>query len=64
MQKPTDDQDDYEGITFEVEEEEDDGDGRKVRNKGIYLLPNLFTTATLFSGFYAIIAAMQGRFEP
>ena len=64
MQKPTDDQDDYEGITFEVEEEEDDGDGRKVRNKGIYLLPNLFTTAALFSGFYAIIAAMQGRFEP
>ncbi|HEX5277898.1 MAG TPA: CDP-diacylglycerol--serine O-phosphatidyltransferase [Fluviicoccus sp.] len=63
MQKPTDDQDDYEGITFEVEEEEDDGDGRKVRNKGIYLLPNLFTTAALFSGFYAIIAAMNGMFE-
>ncbi|WP_221797005.1 CDP-diacylglycerol--serine O-phosphatidyltransferase [Oceanobacter mangrovi] len=31
--------------------------------KGIYLLPNLFTTAALFSGFYAIIAAMNGHFE-
>jgi len=35
----------------------------KGRSKGIYLLPNLFTTASLFSGFYAIIAAIQGRFE-
>jgi len=32
------------------------------RRRGIYLLPNLFTTATLFAGFYAIVAAMQGRF--
>ena len=31
--------------------------------KGIYLLPNLFTTAALFSGFYAIVAAMNGSFE-
>lgn len=31
--------------------------------KGIYLLPNLFTTAALFSGFYAIIASINGRFE-
>lgn len=31
--------------------------------KGIYLLPNLFTTATLFGGFYAIVAAMNGRFS-
>ena len=34
------------------------------RHRGIYLLPNLFTTASLFSGFYAIVAAMQDRFEP
>ena len=34
------------------------------RRRGIYLLPNLFTTAALFSGFYAIVAAMQSRFEP
>lgn len=30
--------------------------------RGIYLLPNLLTTAALFAGFYAIVAAMQGRF--
>jgi CDP-diacylglycerol--serine O-phosphatidyltransferase len=34
------------------------------RRRGIYLLPNLFTTAGLFAGFYAIIAATKGRFEP
>jgi len=34
------------------------------RRRGIYLLPNLFTTAALFSGFYAIVAAMHSRFEP
>ncbi len=33
------------------------------RRRGIYLLPNLFTTAALFCGFYAIVAAIQGRFE-
>lgn len=31
--------------------------------RGIYLLPNLFTTAALFAGFYAIVASMGGRFE-
>ena len=34
-------------------------DGMK---KGIYLLPNLFTTASLFCGFYSIIASMNGDF--
>lgn len=34
----------------------------KKPRKAVYLLPNLFTTAGLFSGFYAIIAAMSGRF--
>lgn len=57
------DHDEHSGLTFEVVEEERDEGGKKVRNKGIYLLPNLITTAALFSGFYAIIAAMQGRFE-
>ncbi|ESQ09969.1 MAG: CDP-diacylglycerol--serine O-phosphatidyltransferase [Thiohalocapsa sp. PB-PSB1] len=33
------------------------------RPRGIYLLPNLFTTAALFAGFYAILAANAGRFE-
>lgn len=31
--------------------------------RGIYLLPNLFTTAGLFAGFYAIVAGMKGNFE-
>jgi len=33
------------------------------RIRGIYLLPNLFTTCALFAGFYAIIAANDGRFH-
>lgn len=33
------------------------------RRRGIYLLPNLFTTATLFGGFYAVIAAMNGKYS-
>lgn len=45
-------------------QEDDQGsanDGRARR--GIYLLPNLLTTAALFAGFYAIVAAMNARFE-
>ncbi len=33
------------------------------RGRGIYLLPNLFTMAALFAGFYAIVAAIQTRYE-
>jgi len=33
------------------------------RRRGIYILPNLFTTAALFAGFYAIVQAMNGLFE-
>jgi CDP-diacylglycerol--serine O-phosphatidyltransferase len=33
------------------------------RRRGIYLLPNAFTTANLFAGFYAVVQAMNGRFE-
>jgi CDP-diacylglycerol---serine O-phosphatidyltransferase len=36
---------------------------RSIRRRGIYLLPNLFTTGALFAGFYAITSAMGGRFE-
>ena len=32
------------------------------RRRGVYLLPNLITTAALFAGFYAIVAAMNGGF--
>ena len=35
----------------------------EMRRRGIYLLPNLFTTAGLFAGFYAIVQAMNTRFE-
>lgn len=31
--------------------------------KGIYVLPNLFTTASLFCGFYSTVASMKGLFE-
>jgi CDP-diacylglycerol--serine O-phosphatidyltransferase len=48
-------------IDEHIEEGRDD-EGRKVRHRGIYLLPNLFTTANLFAGFYSIISAMNGNF--
>jgi len=34
-----------------------------LRRRGIYLLPNLFTTGVLFAGFFAIVQAMNDRFE-
>lgn len=37
--------------------------GPRPRRKGIYVLPNLFTLAALFGGFYAIVMAMNGQFE-
>jgi CDP-diacylglycerol---serine O-phosphatidyltransferase len=35
----------------------------RVRRRGIYLLPNLFTTGALFAGFYAIVQAMNVNFD-
>ena len=35
----------------------------ELRRRGIYMLPNLLTTAALFAGFYAIVQAMNRRFE-
>jgi len=35
----------------------------RIRRRGIYLLPNLFTTAALFAGFYAIVQAMNLTFD-
>ena len=35
----------------------------RARRKGIYVLPNLVTLAALFGGFYAIVMAMNGRFD-
>ena len=53
----------FDGITFEVEEEEHTHEGQKVKRRGIYLWPNLITTAALLSGFYSIIASMNGNFQ-
>ncbi|PHQ58214.1 MAG: CDP-diacylglycerol--serine O-phosphatidyltransferase, partial [Porticoccus sp.] len=39
------------------------GGPEPARHRGIYLLPNLFTTGALFSGFYAILAGMDGKFQ-
>lgn len=51
------------GLPIDEHVEEVSYNGRKVRQKGIYLLPNLFTTAALFSGFYSIVAGMNGAFD-
>jgi len=50
-------------LLVDEHEEEVSENGQTVRRQGIYLLPNLITTAALFAGFYAIIAAMRGDFE-
>ena len=34
-----------------------------IRRRGIYLLPNLFTTGAMFAGFYAITSAMNAHYE-
>ena len=63
MQLPIEDQDvDTEVGADEIEPGTVDVEGP--RRRGIFLLPNLFTSAGLFSGFYAIVAAMAGKFEP
>ena len=38
-------------------------DGRRRRSRGVYLLPNLFTTSALFAGFYSVIAAYDGSYR-
>lgn len=50
-------------IVNDHEEEVVSASGKRERHKGVYLLPNLFTTAALFAGFYAIISGMKGNFE-
>ncbi len=45
------------------ESAEEQGVVVRKRRKGIYILPNLFTLAALFGGFYAIVMAMNGRFD-
>jgi len=38
------------------------GENEQTPRRGIYLLPNFFTTSALFAGFFAIISAMKGAF--
>jgi CDP-diacylglycerol--serine O-phosphatidyltransferase len=47
---------------FDDHEEVVSEDGKKVTRRGIYLLPNLLTTASLFSGFFSIVSAIDGNF--
>lgn len=47
----------------DLEDDIDSVEARRPRRKGIYILPNLFTLAALFGGFYAIVMAMNGRFD-
>jgi len=42
--------------------EEHSENGSRVQRKGVYLLPNLFTTGALFGGFFAILSAFHGEF--
>jgi CDP-diacylglycerol--serine O-phosphatidyltransferase len=55
--------DDHDGLTFEIIEEERTHEGSRVRSKGIYLFPNMITTAALLCGFYSIVASTGGQFE-
>ena len=54
-------------LDTEAEELEDEvspeNEKFNVMKKGIYILPNLFTSASLFLGFYAIVQVMDGRFN-
>lgn len=36
---------------------------KKIRSRGIYILPNLFTIGALFAGFYAIVAGIKGIYD-
>ncbi len=50
------------GVPVDEHVEEVSENGQKVTRKGVYLLPNLFTTGALFGGFFAIVSAMNGNF--
>ncbi|MBU2885191.1 CDP-diacylglycerol--serine O-phosphatidyltransferase [Gilvimarinus agarilyticus] len=62
-EKSVGEQEDDSLLPFDEHVEEVQEGDKKVRHRGVYLLPNLFTTAALFSGFYAIITATQGKFD-
>ncbi|WP_045860593.1 CDP-diacylglycerol--serine O-phosphatidyltransferase [Teredinibacter purpureus] len=49
-------------LPVDEHEEEVSENGQRVRRRGVYLLPNLFTTGALFGGFFAIVSAMNDNF--
>jgi CDP-diacylglycerol--serine O-phosphatidyltransferase len=52
------------GASEEQEQNDDEAQTHHLRRrKGIYILPNLFTLAALFGGFFAIVMAINGEFE-
>jgi CDP-diacylglycerol--serine O-phosphatidyltransferase len=50
-------------VSYEAQTMSEEPNPTPKRRRGIYLLPNLFTTAALFAGFYAITAALKQNFE-
>jgi CDP-diacylglycerol--serine O-phosphatidyltransferase len=55
--------DDLHSTVAEEAETADSEAAPRRRRRGIYILPNAITLAALFAGFYAIVMAMNGRFE-
>jgi len=55
--------DDTRAGAAEENDEAEDAELPRRRRRGIYILPNAITLAALFAGFYAIVMAMNGRFE-
>src|SRR3954469_19180255 len=53
----------HDGARSHSDESPEEGIVVRKRRKGIYILPNLFTLAALFGGFYAVVMAMNGRFD-
>lgn len=50
-------------IDYKQEKGEVERTRTRMRDRGIYVLPNLFTIGALFAGFYAIVQSMNGRWE-
>src|SRR5258706_12090481 len=48
---------------MDLDEPETDAPPAPNRRRGVFLLPNLLTTAALFAGFYAIVAAIDGNYD-
>lgn len=61
MNKSNQSDDDHDGITFEVVETEQLGNTKKV-SRGVYLVPNLITTASMLSAFFSITSSASGDF--